>query len=184
MTLAISSLIKYFRAGKIAHGLYCCICFFYGFQFFFFYLVRLICQSVCFFVFSAILFPPACLCNILSSGNCLSPPGPIIKIICRRSKLQMPHHSLASFSLPLRPASSIRNTTFTTSPPSSSTSLIAASTVPPVAIRSSMISYFLSRFDRILMHLNGSTVRTPGHNFWKSVSHGSFPFFLTGTNGL
>ena len=47
-----------------------------------------------------------------------------------------------SLSLPFNPASSITKQILTTSPPSSSPSFAIASTVPPVAIRSSMITTF------------------------------------------
>ena len=45
-------------------------------------------------------------------------------------------------SLPFNPASSIKKMTLTTSPPSCSTNLIAASMVPPVAIKSSTKTTF------------------------------------------
>jgi len=47
-----------------------------------------------------------------------------------------------SLSRPFRPASSMTNRIFTTSPPSLSTILTMASVVPPVAMRSSTMTTF------------------------------------------
>ena len=48
----------------------------------------------------------------------------------------------SNFFLPSKPSNSIKNAIRTTSPPNCSTNLTIASIVPPVAIKSSMITTF------------------------------------------
>ena len=88
-----------------------------------------------------------------------------------------------NFSLPSSPASSIKNTEPTTCPPSLFTSLIMASMVPPVAMRSSTINTFCPGF---MASLCISITAEPYSKSYSTdtVSHGSLPFFLTGINGL